>query len=123
MKLKQRHKNSFLWLSIIVTIIVLLIIAFAWIFDVRTINVPEDAVFKGTSKEAFWIQKVSCNDRIMRIRIFNDYDDKLIFDADFSTPMPCDNIIDSIRYYDKFSHKLVLFNGNELGAHHVYFKE
>lgn len=119
----QKHKKTILWLSIMVTILIVLIIAFVLIFDIRTINVPDDAVWKGNSKEAFWIQKVTCNDSTMRLRIFNDYNDSLTFDAVYYTPLPCNKVIDSISYFDKFSHKIVLFNGNELEPCHVFFEE
>ena len=89
----QKHKKTILWLSIMVTILIVLIIAFVLIFDIRTINVPDDAVWKGNSKEAFWIQKVSSNDSAIRFRIYNDYDDKMILDADFYSPGYEDNII------------------------------
>ena len=57
MKKIQKHKKSFLWLSIMVTILIVLIIAFVLIFDIRTINVPDDAVWKGNSKEALLFGK------------------------------------------------------------------
>lgn len=119
----QKNKKLYFAIVTIVTIIALLLITFISLFDVRVINVPDGAVFRGTYKEAFWIQKVTCNDSTMRLRIFNDYNDSLTFDAVYYTPMPCNKVIDSIRYYDKFSHKIVLFNGNELEPCHVFFEE
>lgn len=122
------QKNKKLYFAIVaivttVTIIVSLLIVFISLFDVRVINVPDGAVYRGTYKEAFWIQKVTCNDSTMRLRIFNDYNDSLTFDAVYYTPLPCNKVIDSISYYDKFSHKIVLFNGNELEPCHVFFEE
>lgn len=121
MKKIQKHKKSFLWFSIIATILIVLIIAFACIFDIRTINVPEDAVWKGNSKEAFWLQKVSSNDSTIRFKIYNDYDDKMILDADFYSPGYEDNIIDSINYFDHLKNEIILLNGKEMKMRKVYF--
>ena len=123
MKNIQKHKKSFLWFSIIATIPIVLIIAFVCIFDIRTINVPDDAVWKGNSKEAFWIQKVSSNDSAIRFRIYNDYDDKMILDADFYSPGYEDNIIDSINYFDHFKNEIILLNGKEMKMRKVYFQK
>ena len=127
MKLIQKHKKSFLWFSIIatilITILIVLIIAFVWIFDIQTINVPDDAVWKGNSKEAFWIQKVSSNDSAIRFRIYNDYDDKMILDADFYSPGYEDNIIDSINYFDHLKNEIILLNGKEMKMRKVYFQK
>ena len=119
----QKHKKTILWLSIMVTILIVLIIAFACIFDIRTINVPDDAVWKGNSKEAFWIQKVSSNNSAIRFRIYNDYDDKMILDADFYSPGYEDNIIDSIHYYDHLNYEIILLNGKEMKMRKVYFQK
>ena len=123
MKKIQKHKKSFLWFSIIATILIVLIIAFVWIFDIRTINVPDDAVLKGNSKEAFWLQKVSSNDSTIRFRIYNDYDDKMILDADFYSPGYEDKIIDSIHYYDHLNYEIILLNGKEMKMRKVYFQK
>ena len=123
MKNIQKHKKSFLWFSIIATILIVLIIAFVCIFDIRTINVPDDAVWKGNSKEAFWIQKVSSDDSAIRFRIYNDYDDKMILDADFYSPGYEDNIIDSINYFDHFKNEIILLNGKEMKMRKVYFQK
>ena len=123
MKKIQKHKKSFLWFSIIATILIVLIIAFVWIFDIQTINVPDDAVLKGNSKEAFWLQKVSSNDSTIRFRIYNNYDDKMILDADFYSPGYEDNIIDSINYFDHFKNEIILLNGKEMKMRKVYFQK
>ena len=130
MKKIQKHKKSFLWFSIIATVLIVLIIAFVlifdifvWIFDIRTINVPDDAVWKGNSKEAFWLQKVSSNDSTIRFRIYNNYDDKMILDADFYSPGYEDNIIDSINYFDHFNYEIILLNGKEMKMRKVYFQK
>lgn len=123
MKKIQKHKKSFLWFSIIATILIVLIIAFVWIFDIQTINVPDDAVLKGNSKEAFWLQKVSSNDSTIRFRIYNNYDDKMILDADFYSPGYEDNIIDSIHYYDHLNYEIILLNGKEMKMRKVYFQK
>ena len=119
----QKHKKTILWLSIMVTILIVLIIAFVLIFDIRTINVPDDAVWKGNSNEAFWIQKVSSNDSTIRFRIYNDYDDKMILDADFYSPGYEDNIIDSINYFDHLKNEIILLNGKEMKMRKVYFQK
>ena len=127
MKKIQKHKKSFLWFSIIatilITILIVLIIAFVWIFDIQTIIVPDDAVWKGNSKEAFLIQKVSSNDSTIRFRIYNDYDDKMILDADFYSPGYEDNIIDSINYFDHLKNEIILLNGKEMKMRKVYFQK
>ena len=123
MKKIQKHKKTILWFSIIATILIVLIIAFVLIFDIQTINVPDDAVLKGNSKEAFWLQKVSSNDSTIRFRIYNNYDDKMILDADFYSPGYEDNIIDSIHYYDHLNYEIILLNGKEMKMRKVYFQK
>ena len=123
MKKIQKHKKTILWFSIIATILIVLIIAFVLIFDIQTINVPDDAVLKGNSKEAFWLQKVSSNDSTIRFRIYNNYDDKMILDADFYSPGYEDNIIDSIHYFDHLKNEIILLNGKEMKMRKVYFQK
>ena len=87
----QKHKKTILWLSIMVTILIVLIIAFVLIFDIRT--------------------------------IYNDYDDKMILDADFYSPGYEDNIIDSINYFDHLKNEIILLNGKEMKMRKVYFQK
>jgi hypothetical protein len=85
----------------------------------RPANVPTTTIWKGSLDEGFWIEFVSENkdSSCVRLRIYNDYNGNMVYDANFSMKSNLCNIkdktiLDSISYFE--FDKIVLKNGATL---------
>lgn len=85
----------------------------------RPIDVPSITVWKGDVDQGFWIEFVSENKDscCVRLRIYNDYNGNMVYDANFSMKSNLCNvkgkaILDSICYFEY--DKIVLKNGATL---------
>lgn len=92
----------------------------------RPKKVPVTAIWKGDIDEGFWIEYVSINkdSSYIRLRVYNDYNGNMIYDANFSTQSDCctykgKSIFNNICYFE--FDKIVLNNGCVLKIKHPVF--
>jgi len=82
----------------------------------RPSRVPITAIWKGDIDEGFWIEFVSANidSSYIRLRVYNDYNGDMMYDANFSTQSDCctyegKSVFNNICYFE--FDKIVLNNG------------
>lgn len=115
---KRLNKFLFVFLILIVSAFVSLFIGIKWfdencadnIFPDKLSNIPELSFWRSTCKEGFWFNFVEFDKNInsIRIRIYNDYDGSLVYDANFRPDSSCcislfeiNNLAKQIKVYDR----------------------
>lgn len=120
-------------LIILITLILLLGFLFFYIKSItdctipeRPSKVPKNAIWKGGKDGGFWFSFVNQqSNELIRLQIFNDYNGKMLLDANFKPEGDCHlptgkAVINEINYYD--FQKIVLNNSCELKPIVPYFK-
>lgn len=108
-------KTKRLYLTVIITIIVLFII---WLFERPTTqwkrpkNVPISAIWKGHFDGGSWLELVEIKKDTIRLRIYRDWNGDLLLDADFVT----ENGSNLQWTKDNWSEYISFFDGNVCGV-------
>ena len=118
---KKLTKYLIVLLILIVSAFVSLFIGIKWvdancddnIFPEKLSNIPELSFWRGTCKEGFWFNFVEFDKNInsIRIRIYNDYDGALVYDANY---MPDSSCCISLFEINSLAKQIWAFDGNNI---------